>query len=96
MSGETLGLYRYIDTLPPGSVILMIADQSPAAAAECQPGMLALFQHAVNRGLRVMFFAARTDAVPFISDAFIKGLGEGVRTSRLWKEVCEPGIHPPV
>ncbi len=94
ISGETLELYRYIDTLPPGSVILMIADQSPAAAAECQPGMLALFQHAVNKGLRVMFFAARTDAVPFISEAFIKVLGKESEHPDYGKRYVNLGFIP--
>ena len=75
-SPETLGLYRYIDGLPPRSVILMIADQSPAAAAECQPGMLAVLHHTVARGLRVLFYASRTDAIPYIDDAMMKVLGK--------------------
>jgi len=75
-SPETLGLYRYIDELPSKSVILMIADQSPAAAAECQPGMLAIMYHTVAKGLRVLFYASRTDAIPYIDDVMVKVLGK--------------------
>lgn len=72
---ETLGLYNYIDELPPRSVILLIADQSPAAAAECQPGMIANMHHIIAKGHRILFYASRTDAPPFIEDAMKQVLG---------------------
>jgi len=75
ISVETTRMYQYIDKLPSRSIIVMIADQSPAAAAECQPAMVANIQHAVNKGHRVLFYASRTDAVPFIDDAMKVVLG---------------------
>ena len=74
-SEETSRLYEYIDNLPPRSLVVMIADQSPAAAAECQPGMVAIFKHCVEKELRVLFFASRTEAVPFIEQAMMEILG---------------------
>jgi len=74
-SAETLGLYNFLDKLPPGSIVVLIDDQSPAAAAECYPSELAIFQHCVNKGLRVLFFAARTEAVPYIESTMKTILG---------------------
>lgn len=75
-SEETMRLYQYIDNLPSRSVIVMIADQSPAAAAECQPGMIAIFYHSVTKGLRVLFYASSTASAPFIEDAMRNVLGK--------------------
>jgi len=65
VSRETTRLYTYIDSLPARSIVLFINDQGPAAAAECQPGMVAMIRHCVAKGLRVMMYASSTDAVPF-------------------------------
>jgi len=75
ISEETMLLYDFIDHLPPRSIVVMIADQGPAAATECQPGMVAIFRHCVEKDLRVLFFASRTEAVPFIEQCMIDVLG---------------------
>lgn len=75
ISTETTRLYQYINNLKSRDIIVMEADQSPAAAAECQPAMVANLYHAVSKGLRVLFFCPRTDAVPFVEDAMKLVLG---------------------
>lgn len=75
ISGETMGLYNFIDKLPPRSVVCIIADQSPAAAAEVQSGQDAILRHLVAKGLRVLFYAPRTDALPFIDKSMVAVIG---------------------
>ena len=76
ISEETTRLYQYIDNLPQRSIIVMIDDTGPAAAAECHSGEIAVLYHCMMKGLRVLFYASRTDAVPFIDDAMMKVLGK--------------------
>ena len=78
MMRETTGLYTFIDKLPPRSIVLFINDQGPAAAAECQPGMVAMMRHCVTKGLRIMMYASATDAVPFMDQGLKAVLGRSV------------------
>jgi len=94
LSEETARLYDYIDKLPSGAVVVMIADQSPAAAAECQPGFEAILYHLKSKGLRALFFAERTDAVPFIESAMLKIYGATSKHPDYGKLIANLGYIP--
>ncbi|MEM2305834.1 MAG: hypothetical protein QXK51_10875 [Candidatus Methanomethylicia archaeon] len=91
---ETLGLYNFIDKLPPGSIVVFIDDQSPAAAAECHPAEIAIFQHCVNKGLKVLFYASRAEAVPFIESTLQKVLGASKDHPDYGKKYVNLGFIP--
>jgi hypothetical protein len=93
-SAETLGLYNYIDKLPPGSVVVIINDQDPASAAECQATLLALFYHCVIKGLKVMFMSVRPEAVPFTEAAFQTILGASKNHPDYGKKYVNLGYIP--
>ncbi len=53
-SPETEALYRYIDNLPKGSIILISTDYDMASRPELYPMSKAIVRHAFNRGLRIV------------------------------------------
>jgi len=94
ISEESRRLYNYIDALPARSIVVMINDNSPAAAAECHPGMLAIYKHCVTKGLRVLFYASRTDAVPYTEMAMQEILGSTQNHPSYGKLVVNLGYIP--
>lgn len=91
---ETLGLYNYIEGLRPGSVVVHINDMSPAAAPECHPALIALIQHCINKGLKVLVYSARTEAVPFSESAIMAVLGATKDHPEYGKRIVNLGFIP--
>ncbi len=54
MGMETKMVYDFIDSLPPGSVIMLSFTYGPSARPELEPMALAIMRHAYMRGIRVM------------------------------------------
>ena len=53
-SGPSRDLYDFVDSLPPGSVVLVSYDYDPSTMPELQPMAVALAQHLFTRGDRVI------------------------------------------
>ncbi len=58
------GLYRTIDSLPAGSVILMSTDYDPATLPELYPATEAILRHAFSRNLKVFMMGLWAPGVP--------------------------------
>jgi hypothetical protein len=57
ISAPVKGLYRTIDSLPAGSVILISTDYDPATYPELYPATEAILRHAFSRNLKVYMMA---------------------------------------
>lgn len=75
ISGETLGLYNAIEDLPPGSLVFHAVNMGPAAAAECQPGLEAIFRQCVENDLKSIFYTDQAPGIPYIEDVLVNVLG---------------------
>jgi hypothetical protein len=51
---ETRGLYDTVESLPPGSKVLLACDFDPGSAAEIQPMAVTFLKHALSRRLKVI------------------------------------------
>jgi hypothetical protein len=51
---ETRGLYNAVETLPPGSKVLLACDYDPGSAAEIQPMAITFLKQALSRRLKVL------------------------------------------
>ena len=51
---ETRGLYDTVESLPPGSKVLLACDYDPGSAAEIQPMATTFLKHALSRRLKVI------------------------------------------
>ncbi len=54
VSGDTQGMYEFIDTLSPGSTIIVSFDHEASALPEIRPLALAVLRHAFSRNVRVI------------------------------------------
>jgi len=61
ISRGTQMLYDFIEELPPGSVIVMSEEHSVGFWPECGPGAVAVWQHAFNKDLKLIFIAFLAD-----------------------------------
>jgi hypothetical protein len=57
ISNETRRMFEYIDTLPPGSVLLVSFDHDASSLPEVQPLALAVLRHAFAKGHRLVGIA---------------------------------------
>ena len=94
ISKETRGLYDAIDDLPPGSIVFHAVNMGPAAAAECQPGLEAIFSHCVENELRSVFYTDRAPGIPFIEDVLINVLGDSKNHPDYGKKYVNIGYVP--
>jgi hypothetical protein len=51
---EVRGVYDAVESLPPGSKVMLAADYDPSTAAELQPMAITFLKHALGRGLKVI------------------------------------------
>ncbi|MBN2380925.1 hypothetical protein JXM67_14095 [candidate division WOR-3 bacterium] len=56
--------YRAIDTLRPGSVVVLSVDYDATSAPECQPMMEAIAEHAFRRGLKIILLGHLVTGLP--------------------------------
>ncbi len=54
LTPEVNGLYKAVESLPPGARVLLACDYDPGSAAEIQPMTTAFLKHALSRHLRVV------------------------------------------
>ncbi|MBM3314419.1 hypothetical protein FJY71_01060 [candidate division WOR-3 bacterium] len=64
VSAPVRDAYNAIDTLAPGSVVVISIDYDPSSAPELQPMMLALLRHCFSRNLKVIITAQLALGLP--------------------------------
>lgn len=62
--------YGKVESLPPGSVVLVSFDYRAASYPECHPMALAFVEHCFKKNIKVVALTLLPDAAPFISMAF--------------------------
>lgn len=70
ISPSVQSIYDYIEDLPEGSAVLIVADYDPASEAELYPMTLALFKHCFDKKLRIMSFTLWPNGSALIEKAF--------------------------
>ncbi len=69
-SPEVKSIYRTIEDLPAGSVIMIVCDYDPASEAELYPMTLALYRHCFDKGHKVLSFTMWPNGAALIERAF--------------------------
>lgn len=63
-------LYDKVESLPPGSKILVSFDYRPSSYPECHPMALAFIEHCFRKDIKVVALTLLPDAAPFINIVF--------------------------
>ncbi len=56
--------YNAIDSLKPGSVLMLSVDYDPTSAPECQPMMNAILEHAFRKNLKIIMLGHLVNGLP--------------------------------
>lgn len=70
MSPQVRRVFEFIDTLPPGSYVLLSADYDPSVAPEVHPMYKAVVKHCILRGIRPIGMTLGVQGAGLALDAF--------------------------
>jgi len=70
ISDSVQSVYDYVESLPPGSAVMIVLDYDPSSEAELYPMTLALFRHCFDREQRVLAFTLWPNGAALIEKAF--------------------------
>jgi len=73
---KTLGVFRAIENLPPGSVVYLSVDYGPSSQAELLPMHEALVLHMFRRNIKIIAASVWESAPPMTDKVFKKVTGE--------------------
>lgn len=62
------GIFNKVESLPPGSRVLISADYGPSTVPENQPMLDAIARHCLHRGLKVYFLSLWATGPPMLAD----------------------------
>lgn len=62
----TVSAYDTIDSLPPGSRILLITEIAPGGESELLPQLVVFHRHAMSKGLRIIYCSTNPASVPYL------------------------------
>ncbi|MFZ1946056.1 MAG: hypothetical protein WAW06_00750 [bacterium] len=85
--------YDVIESLPPGSVVLMSIDYDPSGAPELYPATLAVMRHCFSRNLRVMVIGMWATGVP-LGQRALNAVGAGEFHKEYGKDFVNFGFRP--
>jgi hypothetical protein len=66
VTSEVKAVYDRVESLPPGSIVMVPMEFDPATAAELEPMAKAVVRHCFSRGLKVMTTAFMIDGVVLV------------------------------
>jgi hypothetical protein len=84
---EVRSIYNFIDSLPPGDIILVAIDYDPNNLAELHPMTYALVEHAWRKKLRVIFTALSQNG-PGMAEQAILDISDSLKQDRTYN-----GVH---
>ncbi len=70
ISPSVQSAYDHMDSLPPGSTVMIVLDYDPASEAELYPMTLALFRHCFDKDLNILSFTMWPNGAALIEHAF--------------------------
>ncbi|MGD9496423.1 MAG: hypothetical protein AB7Y46_08935 [Armatimonadota bacterium] len=73
----TVAVYKYIDGLEPGSVVMFAIDYGPSSMPELHPQAMAMVRHALQRHLRVITVSLNVQGTVLASDV-LQTVGQAV------------------
>ncbi len=72
---DVLKFYNMLESVPPGSTILLSFSYGPSAAPELHPMAKATIEHAFRRDLKIITMAIWPDGAPF-AERFVQEIGD--------------------
>ncbi len=82
---EVQDIFTFIDTLPPGSIILVAIDYDPNNLAELHPMTYAVVEHAWRRHVKTIFTALSQNG-PGMADQAIRDISDSLKLDRTYKD----------
>jgi len=83
MEKETKDIYTFIDTLPPGSIVLVAIDYDPNNLAELHPMSYALVEHCWRRKVKTIFTALSQNG-PGMADQAIRDITDSLKQDQTY------------
>jgi hypothetical protein len=70
ISPSVRSVYDYVETLPPGSAVMIVLDYDPSSEAELYPMTLALYRHCLDKKLRILSMTLWPNGAALIERGF--------------------------
>jgi hypothetical protein len=86
VTSEVEAVFNRVDSLPPGSIVMLPMEYDPATMAELQPMAYAILRHCFSKNLKVITTALQIDGVTIIRNDLAKIAAE--YNKRLAKITC--------
>jgi len=83
MEKETKDIYTFIDTLPPGSIVLVAIDYDPNNLAELHPMSYTLVEHCWRRKVKTIFTALSQNG-PGMADQAIRDITDSLKQDQTY------------
>jgi len=83
MEKETTDIYNFIDTLPPGSIVLVAIDYDPNNLAELHPMSYTLVEHCWRRKVKTIFTALSQNG-PGMADQAIRDITDSLKQDQTY------------
>ncbi len=83
---EVRSIYKFMDSLPPGDIILIAIDYDPNNLAELHPMTYAMMEHAWRKNLRVLITALSQNG-PGMADQAIRDISDSLKLDRTYNGV---------
>jgi hypothetical protein len=87
---EVTSIYEFVDSLPPGEIVMVAMDYDPGSLAEMHPMTYALVEHCWRKNLKVLITALSQNG-PGMADQAIRDISDSVRLERTYNGVTYPG-----
>ncbi len=87
---EVRSIYKFIDSLPPGDIILVAIDYDPNNLAELHPMTYALMEHAWRKKLRILITALSQNG-PGMAEQAILDISDSLKQDRTYNGVTFKG-----
>jgi hypothetical protein len=84
---EVRSIYNYIDSLPPGKIVMMAMDYDPGSLAEMHPMTYALMELCWRKHLKVLITALSQNG-PGMADQAIRDISDSLKEDRTYN-----GVH---
>ncbi len=87
---ETRNIYEFIDSLPPGDIVMVAIDYDPNNLAELHPMAYAVIEHCWRKNLKVIMTALSQNG-PGMADQAIREISDSLRQDATYNGEFFPG-----
>ncbi len=86
---EVEAIFDFVDTLPPGEIVMVPIDYDPGSLAELHPMTYAIVEQCWRKNLKVLFTALSQNA-PGMADQAIRDISDSLKLEKEYNGVVYP------